>query len=604
MHEYLKGPARGGGGGGVSLRELSEMLSSELAALDEIVDEADANGVEQLDSLLGSGGGEDAKTLALAEAEETRGLLKWMLANVQVMIGIEAEPPPPTALGAAMAGMRGALRAKAEAQAAEEEAGATALGAATAKMRGALREKSEAEAEAMGGYDDDDEVEAALEAAETSAEQGVPAVLLAVAPLDESPTPADELPLLRPGGEVRLGALQIAAHACVAELEQVAAADAEDFRPNELLRTALDESVRAVKATSEATAAAPREVLMLAESERKELERVAERISAALRERIAAPWRACGLPEGGMTAALQDARTFAEQESAAEVLMAKAAAATSRNSAPFAGGGCGGVVLGTAVIGAEGAQLAALLAALRRHAQRTKSVRLAIGSRELLVRHLRLACARLAPMHARQKHSSKLDAGSSKNGPASWEVVSSIEAEVVSTVALLRQATVRVVEAVVAWRGGLTSQAPFASPLGTPMPESPAMRASASSFASADSLAPPASEHGEEEAVSNYLIHMVTDLDGITELSSEIATVLREAPSRLDRRRLWRTRQVLDLEILTEQRATRTAPSLRWQPVSTSELLKVAGDAVGLLEVAAESDDELLRALGAASVRE
>ena len=136
------------------------------------------------------------------------------------------------------------------------------------------------------------------------------------------------------------------------------------------------------------------------------------------------------------------------------------------------------------------------------------------------------------------------------------------------------------------------------------MPESPAMRASASSFASADSLAPPASEHGEEEVVSNYLMHMVTDLDGITELSSEIATVLREAPSRLDRRRLWRTRQVLDLEILTEQRATRTAPSLRWQPVSTSELLKVAGDAVGLLEVAAESDDELLRALGAASVRE
>ena len=111
----------------------------------------------------------------------------------------------------------------------------------------------------------------------------------------------------------------------------------------------------------------------------------------------------------------------------------------------------------------------------------------------------------------------------------------------------------------------------------------------------------------------NYVRHMATDLEGITELSTRMPAVLHDAPTRLDRRRLWRARQAIDLEPLTERRAARqlTAPEaapnggLRWRPLSTNEVAKVLAahqatvgpdrDAhVGLLDMAAENDQELL----------
>ena len=52
---------------------------------------------------------------------------------------------------------------------------------------------------------------------------------------------------------------------------------------------------------------------------------------------------------------------------------------------------------------------------------------------------------------------------------------------------------------------------------------------------------------------------MATDLDGLAEISGRMPSVLHEAPSRLDRKRLWRARQAIDLEALTEQRAQRQA---------------------------------------------
>ena len=151
----------------------------------------------------------------------------------------------------------------------------------------------------------------------------------------------------------------------------------------------------------------------------------------------------------------------------------------------------------------------------------------------------------------------------------------------------------------------------------------------------------------------NYLRHMATDLDGLAEISSRMPSVLHEAPARLDRRRLWRARQAIDLEPITELRArqqhtpsdaaaefeeaapsegstapTPTAPlaSLRWRPLQPSDLSKVVsvekGAAAGgetqgsglspaaaaqlpcLLDVAApkSSDEELLRDLGELAV--
>ena len=156
--------------------------------------------------------------------------------------------------------------------------------------------------------------------------------------------------------------------------------------------------------------------------------------------------------------------------------------------------------------------------------------------------------------------------------------------EIASTVSLLRQATVRVVEAIVAWRGGLTSQAPFRAAL------------------DADGAG------GVGGSTPNYMRHMATDLDGMTDLSAEMPAVLHEVPSRLDRRRLWRVRQAIDLEPQTEQRAALAAAGgaavLRWQPVSSLELFKVAENkgTPCLFTVTADDDAELLAALHMAAI--
>ena len=108
-------------------------------------------------------------------------------------------------------------------------------------------------------------------------------------------------------------------------------------------------------------------------------------------------------------------------------------------------------------------------------------------------------------MHARERHRSKLDAvPSAGRAPSMREVVRSVEAEIVSTVALLRQSTVRVVEAALAWRGGLSAPAPFATALGVSQrrPGAP----------------PAASEAAGGVGTTNYVLHMASDLDDITQL--------------------------------------------------------------------------------------
>jgi hypothetical protein len=437
-------------------------------------------------------------------------------------------------------------------------------------------------------------MEAAMEAAEgiardlaeTSAEPRSAAADGKVRPHEAGTSGVDGR--LRAGGAVRLGAHAIAAHACLAEMEQAAAADAEIVRPADLKRVALDASRRAVAAAEASAAEADAPQLAAAAAARAELEREANAIASALRARLRALWQACGLSAPGLESVLRTATTYAASEAEAELLMAKAKGGSA------SGGVGGGVLLATVVVGNECAQLASLLASLRRHGQRTRAAFAAVAQREQLVRHLRLSCARLVPMHALQSHRSKLDAVPGRNGaaPPMREIVRSLEVEIVSTVALLRQATVRVVEAVLAWRGGLVSQALFAvaldagrQPTGVEMGGEADVR---------------------EQCTPNYVLRMATDLDGITELSSEMPSVLHEAPSRLDRRRLWRARQAIDLELQTEQRATRQAaadggaPMLRWRPVPTSELRRVPGqEPVCLFDVSADvaEDEPLVRDL-------
>ena len=580
VQRYLQNPPGGRLSTGVSLKELCSLLEKEANALDKVLD---GDGTEhlRLSTLMmgvdGSGSSPtgspksyaaaagDARTLALAEAEETRGLLKWMLTNMCIMRDIEMESPG-------------------ERQANHDLAIAKAQQAAL--QAGGVGSEDPLEVSSSGDVN-----VAAILSAETASEVGIPAALSSTLQRSAEDLVAESdaaiVHQLKPGGEVRLGPLQLAAHACLAEMEQAAAADAELFRGTDLMPAAVELSHKAIEAA--------KEKLQSSTTAKRELESTADNIFDGLKKRIEELWAACGLSPSGLEAVLEQAMNFAEGEAASELAVAKAAAGVSGGVA-FVGGGGGGVVLGNDVIGCECAQLACLLAAVRRHALRTKSAMMVIGQRELLVRHLRLSCARLAPMHALANK--PLVAGAS--APPK-EIVSSLEAEIVSTVALLRQATVRVVEAVVAWRGGLTSQAPFAAPL-----DNSGNRSSLGGGGGGRGIWTP-----------NYLLHMATDLDDITELSAEMPGVLHEAPSRLDRRRLWRARQAIDLEPQTTQRAIRQilssnsesssggvsdGPTLRWQPVQTSELKKVAGvkEVDGcLFEIAAESDEVLIAELEA-----
>ena len=278
-----------------------------------------------------------------------------------------------------------------------------------------------------------------------------------------------------------------------------------------------------------------------------------------------------------------------------------------------------------AVLGAECAQLASVLLALRLHAERTLLVTAAITQREALCRHLRLSCARLAPMHAASTRSSRLDTvpGTGTVAPARG-MVSCLEAEVVSTVALLRQATVRVVEAVSTWRGGLTTPAPVVLPAriaarGGGAPAAPGRALEGAPSASGVMLsglryaapsevslhAPSAAPLGGNASLglSNYMRQMATDLDGLADESAEMRRLLNSAPSRLDGRRLWRARQAISLEPHAQRRFELAGgrPALHWVPLASATLLATefaeGAEAGGIVELLSADDDELLNAL-------
>ena len=374
---------------------------------------------------------------------------------------------------------------------------------------------------------------------------------------------------------------EMGAHACMAEMEEAAAEAAARLRPTDLARVAIDASRRAVDtATAAASAGATAAARADAAAARHTLEEEAAATAAQLRLRIAALWRACGLPVGAMEAALRTAAEYAASEAAAEAQVNRAAIATGGDVASVCfGAGAGGVMLGEAAVGGAVAQLAWLLASLRRHAQRTCGMAALIAQREHLSRHLRTACSRLAPLLA--KEAAPLRGRGGRRVPTRAggvaPIAASLEAEVGSTVSLLRQATVQVAEAIVEWRGGLQGAPPFA-------------------YADA--------EGGGAAAAPNYLLRMAHDLDDLAQLSPEVAAVLRDAPSRLDRRRLWRTRQVIDLEPATQQRAADDGgvPGLRWAPIAASHLRRVrsAAGSVGgacLFAVPSADDEDVLEEL-------
>ena len=432
---------------------------------------------------------------------------------------------------------------------------------------------------------------------------------------------------LVPDMGTRLDPLGVAAHACLAEMEQ-AAADAEALRSSDL--------VQAWTRDGRSTAPSARADPTAARRAAAQLEEAADVAASYLKSRIRPLWAACAVPDG-LEAMLSRAAEAAKELANAEILMARAA------GSEMSGVGGGGVILqGAKVIGGECAQLASLLAALRRHAHRLRSAHAAVAQREQLVAHLRSACSRLAPMHAANATRHKLER---PGAPKLDEMIASVEAEIVSTVVLLRQATVRVVEAILAWRGGLTAPAPFparlastarlghtasghemaeswfASSAGAPL-SAGALRSRATAAAAAQ---PPQSVAGgdgiaahpggqctaaaaaatvpccrAQPTTPNYLRHMATDLDGLAEISSRMPSVYTSPPhastDEPGRRR------AVDLEPITELRArqqhtpsdaaaefeeavpsegstapTPTAPlsSLRWRPLQPSDLSKV-----------------------------
>ena len=294
------------------------------------------------------------------------------------------------------------------------------------------------------------------------------------------------------------------------------------------------------------------------------------------------------------------------------------------------------------VFGAENAQLASLLLALRLHAERTLLVASAIAHRESLCRHLRLACARLVPMYAAYARSSRLDTvpGTGTVAPAKG-MIEGLEAEVMSSVSLLRQATVKVVEAVTTWRAGLSTPVPVLWPVAIAARMTPhhaandsaasnvpravmlttamttamntAMNAAMSDKGAGGGRANEGSVHVARHATptppraavtSNYMRQMATDLDGLADESPEIRRLLNSAPSRLDSRRLWRARQTIGLEPHAELRfeLAGAQAALNWKPVSATVLMATQcakGDSApgSIVEVLPEDDRALLAAL-------
>jgi len=131
---------------------------------------------------------------------------------------------------------------------------------------------------------------------------------------------------------------------------------------------------------------------------------------------------------------------------------------------------------------------------------------------------------------------------------------------VVARLALLRQATVRVVEAVHAWRGGLTAPAPLVCSPDVAATGAPPLHVY---FQHSMGVLGPGDANGRDESShvkscqideTNYMRQVLHDVHALGQLSSRMSSLLQGAPTRLERRRLWRAKQTLDLEAFTERR--------------------------------------------------
>ena len=270
----------------------------------------------------------------------------------------------------------------------------------------------------------------------------------------------------------RIGLRELAAFACVAEIECAASEASGAWRPDQFKRTHVALCARASGASVLPTAPhhdaiAEANALSTADA-RAEVLAAAEALSSSLRSRIRTLWLGCGLDRLALDRVLARAKAAAEEMAEEEAAAARANAAFELASAAYAQrtasqthqdgtgastgtgtgvsvftGGC--LVLGDGVVvGAECAQLTWLLLRLRRHAERTINLRSSASQRDALSTHLRRSCARLAPMYHRYASRSRLDTVPGTGGaplpPAA--LITSLEAEIVSTVSLLRQATV------------------------------------------------------------------------------------------------------------------------------------------------------------------
>ena len=201
-------------------------------------------------------------------------------------------------------------------------------------------------------------------------------------------------------------------------------------------------------------------------------------------------------------------------------------------------------------------QLAWILLTLRRHHRRGQAVRTAVRQREALLSNLRLLCARVAPPHT------AADAPPAAVGPAGQLVAAldtpqlraSVAAELHSLLALVRRASVQVVEAVQAWRSGLRRPVPF------------------------------------ELNGTNYIETMA---DEPAELRApHLAKLLAEAAplapaGTLDAGRLWAARQAIAREPEIQQRVAAAlrqeaaegfkATTLRWSPLDEAQVLAELG---------------------------
>ncbi|KAL1530546.1 hypothetical protein AB1Y20_001447 [Prymnesium parvum] len=181
------------------------------------------------------------------------------------------------------------------------------------------------------------------------------------------------------------------------------------------------------------------------------------------------------------------------------------------------------------------AQLATLILAARLHASRTAIVRSAIDQREMALSSLQLLIKRLPE-------------GSDANEPKALRATMQLELN--ALIALLRRASVQVVEAVQRWRGGLWAPLPF------------------------------------EYRGDNYLLRMQTDLNSIKQPKLLEGLLQRSGGGKhpLDPVRLFVAQHALRVEVEKEQECNLPASTreggasrvLRWLPVTDGVALRRA----------------------------